>query len=115
MTRIGVAAICSVLMTAGSLVGQDPPARVLTSNDIKAEIGTDVDARSVMAQVLSHLMVNHERREFFWRARYAPNGCRQSLASSSCVLLTPKSWDTSRPAECTGWWINLNALTTLCR
>jgi hypothetical protein len=65
MTRIDVAAICLVFMTAGSRVGQGPPARVLTSNDIKAEIGTDVDARSVVAQVLTHLMVNHERREFF--------------------------------------------------
>jgi hypothetical protein len=65
MTRIDVAAICLVFMTAGSRVGQGPPARVLTSNDIKAEIGTDVDARSVVAQILTHLMVNHERREFF--------------------------------------------------
>jgi len=64
MTRIGVAAIYSVLMTAGSWAGQDSTARVLTSSDIKAEIGTDVDARSVVEQVLTHLMVNHERREF---------------------------------------------------
>jgi hypothetical protein len=64
-TRIGFAAIWSVLITTGSWTGQDPPARVLTSNDIKAEIGTDVDARSVVAQILTHLMVNHERREFF--------------------------------------------------
>jgi hypothetical protein len=65
MTRIGVAAICSVLLTPGSWVGQDPTARVLTSKDIRAEIGTDTDTGSVMAQVLTHLMVNHERREFF--------------------------------------------------
>ena len=65
MTHIGAAAICSVLMTPGSWAGQDPTARVLTSNDIKAEIGTDADARSVMSQVLTHLMVNHDRREFF--------------------------------------------------
>jgi hypothetical protein len=115
MTRIGVAAICSVLLTPGSWVGQDPTARVLTSKDIRAEIGTDTDTGSVMAQVLTHLMVNHERREFFLGARYAPNGCRQPLASSSCVLLTPKLWDTSRLAGCTGWWRRLNALTTLCR
>ena len=65
LTRIGVAAICSVLMTAGSWAGQDSTARVLTSNAIKAEIGTDADARSVVVQVLTHLMGNHERREFF--------------------------------------------------
>jgi hypothetical protein len=65
MTRIGVAAICSMLMAAGSWAGQDSTAPVLTSNDIKAEIGTDADARSVVAQVLTHLMVNHQRREFF--------------------------------------------------
>jgi hypothetical protein len=65
MTHIGVAAICSMLMAAGSWAGQDSTARVLTSNDIKAEIGTDADARSVVAQVLTDLMVNHERREFF--------------------------------------------------
>jgi hypothetical protein len=64
MTRIGAAAICSVLMTAGSWVGQESAARVLTSDDIKAEVGTDLDASSVIAQVFTHLMVNHERREF---------------------------------------------------
>src|SRR5882724_2087441 len=64
MTRIGVAAICSVLITAGSWASQDSTPHVLTSNDIKAEIGTDADARSVVAQVLAHLMVNHEHREF---------------------------------------------------
>jgi hypothetical protein len=65
LTRIGLVVICSVLMTARSWAGQDSTARVLTSSDIKAEIGTDVDASSVVAQVLTHLMVNHERREFF--------------------------------------------------
>jgi len=63
MTRIGVAAICSVLMTAGSGVDQDSTARVLTSSDIKAEIGSDADTRGVLAQVLTHLM-DSERREF---------------------------------------------------
>ena len=65
LIRIGVAAICSVLMTAGSWAGQDSTGRVLTSNAIQAEIGTDADARSVVALVSSHVMVNHERREFF--------------------------------------------------
>jgi len=65
MSRIGVAAICSVLMAAGHWASQDSTARILTSDDIKAEIGTDVDARRIVAQVLTHLMVNHERREFF--------------------------------------------------
>jgi hypothetical protein len=65
MTRIGVAAICSVLMTAGSWAGQDSTARVLTSDDIKAEIGNDADARRVVAKVLTDLLGNHERREFF--------------------------------------------------
>jgi hypothetical protein len=65
MLRIGVAAICSVLMAAGRWAGQDSTARILTSDDIKAEIGTDMDVRSVVAQVLTHLMVNHERREYF--------------------------------------------------
>jgi len=64
-TRIGIAAIWSVLITTGSWTGQDPPTRVLTSNDIKAEIGTDADARSVVAQVLTHLIFGHDRREFF--------------------------------------------------
>jgi hypothetical protein len=72
LTRIGVAAICLVLMTAGGWAGQDSTARVLTSNAIKAEIGTDVDARSVVAQVLTHLVVNHERREFFLASQIRP-------------------------------------------
>jgi hypothetical protein len=65
ITRTSVAAICSVLMATGGWAGQDSAARVLTSNDIKANIGTDADARSVVAQVLTHFMINHERREFF--------------------------------------------------
>jgi hypothetical protein len=71
-TRIGVAAICSVVMTAGSWASQDSTARPITSNDIKAEIGTDADARSVVAQVLTHLMLNHERREFFLASQIRP-------------------------------------------
>jgi hypothetical protein len=65
MTRLGVAAICSVLMTAGGGTGQNSTAPVLASNDITVEIGNEVDARNVVAKVLTHAMANHERREFF--------------------------------------------------
>jgi len=64
LTRIGLAAICLMFMTAGSWAGQGSAARVLTSDAIKAEIGTDADARSVVAMILIHL-VNQQRREFF--------------------------------------------------
>jgi hypothetical protein len=77
LTRIGLVGICVLLMMAGSRAGQDSTARVLTSNDITAEIGTDVDARRVVAQVLTHLLVNHGRREFFlasqMRAEWLPS------------------------------------------
>jgi hypothetical protein len=63
---MGVGVICALVMTVGSLAGQDSTARVLTSKDITAEIGTDVDARSVVQLVLSYLMAGgHDHREFF--------------------------------------------------
>jgi hypothetical protein len=64
LTRISVAAICSVLSIAAAWAEQGSTARVLTSRAIAAEIGSEADARSVVAQVLTHLMINHERREF---------------------------------------------------
>jgi hypothetical protein len=69
MTR-GVVAICSLLMTAGIWAGQDSTPRVLTSHDIEAEIGSDKDTRSVVGLVLSHLLVNHQRREFFLASQF---------------------------------------------
>jgi hypothetical protein len=65
MTRIGVAAICSVLMTAESLTGQNPATPLLTLNDIAVAINDEMDARHVFVTVLTHGMGNHERREFF--------------------------------------------------
>ena len=64
-SRIGLVAICSALTAVGSWAAQGSPVRLLTSNAIRAEIGTDADARRVVALVLNHLMLNHDRREFF--------------------------------------------------
>src|SRR4051812_5321824 len=53
-----------------------------------------------------------ERREFVLASHCAPNGYRQSPASSSCVWLTRKSASTSRPVGSTGWWERLRASRT---
>ena len=85
--RAGVAAICMVLMTAGIWARQDATVRVLTSKDIKAAIGMDADARSVVAQVLAHLMLNHDRREFF-QASQIPSDWLPSIPGVEFVRLT---------------------------
>ena len=72
--RIAVA-IWSLILTAGIVLGQNQTARTLTSNDIIARIGSEVDVRNVMARVLSHAMQGG-RREYFlasqMRAEWLP-------------------------------------------
>jgi hypothetical protein len=63
--RLGIAAICSVLMTAGNWAVQDSTAPALSIRDITAEIGSDVDAHNVLGIVLTHAMATGPRREFF--------------------------------------------------
>jgi len=56
--RLGIAAICAVLITTASWAAQNKAAAPLVSTDIVGIIGSDVDARAVIAQVLaetSHL------------------------------------------------------------
>jgi hypothetical protein len=65
MTHIGAAAICSVLIAAGSLAGQDRATPALTTEDITVAIGNEADARAVFVKVLTHAVGNHDRREFF--------------------------------------------------
>jgi hypothetical protein len=53
-TRLGIVAICAVLPTAASSAAQDlPSAPLVSSSDIIAIIGSDADARAVIAQVLA--------------------------------------------------------------
>jgi hypothetical protein len=71
-TRLGIAAICAVLITHASWAAQNRAAAPLVSTDIIRIIGSDVHARSVIAQVLaetSHLratvvLANQIRREW---------------------------------------------------
>jgi hypothetical protein len=62
--RIGVVAISLVLMTPGSWAGQATPDTPLRIADITRVIGSDRDARDVVAAVLTHAMLGW-RREFF--------------------------------------------------
>src|ERR1700733_1510654 len=62
-TLTGIAAICSVLMAAESWAAQNPTAP-LAVTDITAVIGSDVDARNIVAMVLTNATANHARREF---------------------------------------------------
>jgi hypothetical protein len=52
-TRLGIAAICAVLITPVSWAAQDKAAAPLVSTDIIRIIGSDVDARAIIAQVLA--------------------------------------------------------------
>lgn len=63
--RACIAAVCLVLMTAGSWAGQIPAAQPLTIADITATIGSDADALHVLAKVLSHAMANRSPRQYF--------------------------------------------------
>ncbi len=57
-TRLGIAAICAVLITTASWAAQNRAVAPLVSTNIIGIIGSDVDARAVIAQVLaetSHL------------------------------------------------------------
>jgi hypothetical protein len=52
--RLGVVAMCAVLITAARSAAQDQPADPLvSSSDIIAIVGSDADARAVIAQVLA--------------------------------------------------------------
>jgi hypothetical protein len=69
-TRLGIAAICAVFMTAGNWARQNQTVPILTTSDIVAIVGSDVDARNVIARVLTHAMANphamgSRRWEFF--------------------------------------------------
>lgn len=63
MRRIAVA-IGLLLVTTGILSGQKQSARTLTSNDIIARIGNEVDVRDVITAVLSHAMKDRGRACF---------------------------------------------------
>jgi hypothetical protein len=54
-TRLGIAAICAVLITPASWAAQNKAAAPLVSTDIIRIIGSDVDARNVIAQVLADI------------------------------------------------------------
>lgn len=52
-TRLGIAAICAVLITPASWAAQNKAVVPLVSTDIIGIIGSDADARAVIAQVLA--------------------------------------------------------------
>ena len=63
--RLGISAICAVLVTTASWAGQNQPAVSLTLKDIIATAGSDADAHLVIAKVLTHAMAQGERRKYF--------------------------------------------------
>lgn len=63
--RLGIAAICGVLVTAASWAAQDKADAPLVSTEIVAIIGSDVDSRTVISKVLTHAMAERQPREFF--------------------------------------------------
>jgi hypothetical protein len=62
--RLGIAAICAVLITTVSSVAQSKAAAPLVSADIIAIIGSEADARTVIAKVLTDAMARYHRTEF---------------------------------------------------
>src|SRR5918999_2546067 len=54
-TRLAIAAICAVLITPAGWAAQHKPVIALVTTDIVGIIGSDVDARAVIAQVLAEV------------------------------------------------------------
>ena len=63
-TRLGIVAICAVLMTTANWAEQRNAATPLSSTDIIAIIGSDVDARTVISKVLIDALADRRGREF---------------------------------------------------
>jgi hypothetical protein len=63
-TRLGMAAICAVLMTTASWAKQIEAAAPLVSTDIIAIFGSEGDARTVIAKVLTDAVAQYHRSEF---------------------------------------------------
>jgi hypothetical protein len=63
IARLGIAAICAVLITA-AITGQDKAAAPLVSSDIVDIIGSDAAARTVIAKVLTDALGQYHRSEF---------------------------------------------------
>ena len=64
-TRLGIAAICSVLITTASWANQINDPAPLVSTDIIATLGSDIDARGAIRQVLTHAMHPDREPHFF--------------------------------------------------
>ena len=57
--------VLAFLLGVSSTRGQDVLVSQITSANVTAEIGSDADARSVLAMVLTHAVASRSKKEFF--------------------------------------------------